>query len=27
VEIAEGAGHNEGEWARRFAGAMKFLWK
>jgi predicted alpha/beta superfamily hydrolase len=27
VEIAEGAGHNEGEWARRFPEAMKFLWR
>lgn len=26
VLIAEGAGHNEGEWARRFPEAMKFLW-
>lgn len=26
VDIAEGAGHNEGEWARRFPEAMQFLW-
>jgi len=26
VEIAEGATHNEAEWARRFPAALKFLW-